>query len=93
MRQRLALGLLVGIIGRPNQTKMHHQGTHQALVEFIPATTAHVAGQHDFAKTSTDQTADGDSSSLKHAPDFAVAPLGQGDAIPAIAALTADIFQ
>ncbi|CFM50166.1 Uncharacterised protein [Bordetella pertussis] len=82
-----------GLVPVAQQAQLNHQGRHQRTVELFPAAAAQVARQHDIAETRTDQAADGHTHRLEHAAHLAVAPLLQGDAIPAIAAVAPQVFE
>ncbi|CAB3659422.1 hypothetical protein LMG3458_00511 [Achromobacter deleyi] len=93
------LGLLgttaiaTGIVVFTQQSQLHHQGGDQRGIQLFPATTTQRARQHHVAKTGADQAADRNADRFEHAAHFTVAAFLQGHAVPAVAAIAAQVVQ
>ena len=91
VRQWLAFATLVRafVIRLLHQAQTQHECHHHIGIQLFPATTAQVFRQTDITKTGTNQTADRHTHGFKHATHFTVTTFMNCDAIPTVAALTA----
>ncbi|CAB3659101.1 hypothetical protein LMG1866_00474 [Achromobacter ruhlandii] len=95
MRLRLlgAAAVAAGLVVFAQQAQLHHQRGDQRCIELFPAAAAQRARQDHVTETGADQPADGHADRFEHAPHFAVAAFLQGHAIPAIAAVAAQVIE
>jgi hypothetical protein len=73
-------------------TRHLHQGPNITFVKLHPGTALETTGQHHGAVSDTNQAAHGMAYGFKHAANFTVAPLRNGDAVPAVGPFAATRF-
>src|SRR3954467_4007188 len=79
--------------GRRSRTIVLQQRSDGVLIQFNVAALAQVPGEVDGTECDPDQPADGEPDCLKEPPDFAIAPLLQDHAVPAVRAFAPAFFQ
>ncbi|CAB5517644.1 hypothetical protein LMG26857_06740 [Achromobacter anxifer] len=75
------------------QSQLDHQGGNERGIQFFPAAAAQRARQDHVTEAGADQPTDGDAHGFEHAANFAVAAFLQGDPVPAVAAVAAQVVQ
>ena len=81
----------LGSLGRPRTCRLR-QGTDIRLIQLHPLAPFEPARQNHGAVADPDEATDRVAHGFNHAANLPVAPLGNGDAVPAIGALATAIF-